>query len=130
MRNKIYKNNEGFIALTLVITISVLLLTFSYMQSIDVAHFFDMTLRKKYRLMNYHNAWNCIDQAILNLAHDYFYEVHTPVTILDLHCSIDVVKSENGLKIIEATGNYKNIYVQRRAIARLYDNRVEIVSIE
>ena len=48
------KNNKGFIALTLVITISVLLLTFSYTQSIDVAHFFDMTLRKKYRLMNYY----------------------------------------------------------------------------
>lgn len=116
--------------MTLMITISTLLLTFSYMQSIEIAHFFDQTQRKKYRLMNYYNAYNCIDQAILTLAHDYFYEVSVPVHISGLHCFIDMVKSENGFKIIEATGNYKNINVKRRATAKLYDNRVEIISIE
>ena len=118
--------NRGFIAITLVISVTSLLLVFSYIQSIEIAHFFDQTRLKEYRLMNYYNASSCIDQAILNLAHDYFYEVTTPVIIPDLNCTIDNIRTENGLKIVEAYGNYKNIKVKRIAKVRLYDDRVVV----
>lgn len=121
--------NRGFVALTLVITVSSLLLAFTYILSIETAHFFDQTERKEYRLMGYYFAYSCIDQAILSLSHDYFYQISEPKGIPDLHCSIDVVKDENGFKKIEVHGNYKNIIVKRRAFARLYDNRVELISI-
>ncbi len=122
--------NKGFVALTLVITISSLLLAFSFMQSVDIAHFFDQTQTKQYRLMSYYSAYNCIDRAVLNLAHDYFYKVTESVEIPDLNCKISAIKRENGLVMIEVLGNYKKIEVKRSAIARLYDNVVEIISIQ
>ena len=124
------KNKKGFVALTLVITVASLLLVFSLTQSIEIAHFFDQTERKLYRLMNHYYAYNCIDQAVLNLTHDYFYEVLTPVEMEDLRCVIDVVKKENEFVIIETYGNFKNMRIKRSAIARLYDNKVEIISID
>ena len=116
--------------MTLVITVASLLLSFSFMQSIEIAHFFDATQRKGYRLMNHYNALNCIDQAVLNLAHDYFYQVSIPTEISDLNCVIDKVEQDEGFVMIEAHGNLKNMSSKRSATARLYDNRVEIISID
>ena len=124
------QNNKGFVAMTLVITVASLLLSFSFMQSIEIAHFFDATQRKGYRLMNHYNALNCIDQAVLNLAHDYFYQVSIPTEISDLNCVIDKVEQDEGFVMIEAHGNLKNMSSKRSATARLYDNRVEIISID
>ncbi|MEK7463528.1 MAG: hypothetical protein AAB610_00180 [Patescibacteria group bacterium] len=129
MKNKC-RTQEGFVALTLVIMAASLTLAFSFMQSVEIGHFFDMTLRKEYRLMNHFNAYNCIDQAILANAHDYFYEVAEPQEIPDLHCVIDSVREENGFKLIDAHGNFKNGNVKMSAIIRLYDNGVEIISID
>lgn len=127
---KTRQSQKGFISLTLVITIASFLLAFSFAQSTEVAHFFDQVQRKNYRLMNYYHAGNCIDQLILNISHDYFYDISTPVTIPDLQCSIDIVKRENDIIMIEVRGTFKNSDVKRSATARLYDNRVEIISIE
>lgn len=126
----IRKFQQGFIALTLVITIASLLLAFSFMQSIEIGHFFGLAQLKEYRLMNYYNAYSCIDQAILNLAHDYFYEISTSTEISYLHCAIDMVKKENDLRLIAVHGNYKKINVKRSATVRLYDNKLEIISID
>ncbi|MDQ5893664.1 MAG: hypothetical protein QG640_676 [Patescibacteria group bacterium] len=125
-----YKLKDGFVALTLVITVSSLLLAFTFMQSIEIGHFFDMTQRKQYRLMNHYNAYNCIDQAILALANDYFYQISEPYEIPDLYCVIDSVEENEGLKIIYSHGNFKNGNVKRLAVVRLYDNRFEIISID
>ncbi len=118
--------NKGFIALTLVITTASLLLAFTYMQSIEIALFFDQTRLKEYRLINYYNAGSCIDQAILNLAHDYFYEVSTPIIIPDFNCVIDSVESIGEFRIIHTYGNYKNIKIKRMAKVKLYDDRVMV----
>ena len=126
MKNK----NKGFIALTLVILVSALLLTFSFMQSIEVAHFFDETTRKEYRLMSYYFAYSCIDQALLTLSHDYFFTTTKPINIPDLHCVIDSVLDINGIKQIKVHGDYQNTIVYRYATARLFDDRIEIVSVE
>lgn len=122
--------NKGFVSLTLVITISSLLLAFTYMQSIEIAHFFDMTRVKELRYQNYYNAYSCIDQVILNIAHDYFYTVASPISINNFNCVIDSVGDLNGLKIIQTHSNYKNINVYRSARVRLYDNRLVIELLE
>lgn len=123
--------NNGFVSLTLVITISSLLLAFTYMQSIEIAHYFDMTRTKELRYINYYNAYSCIDQAILNISHDYFYSVASPIIINDFNCVIDSVSnSTNNTKIIHAHGNYKNMNVYRLAKVRLYDDRLVIELIE
>ena len=124
------RTNQGFIALTLVIIVATLLLTFSFAQSIEIGHFFDQTQRKQYRLMNHYNAANCVDRAVLNLAHDYFYSVSESVEVKDLNCSIDKAKEENGFILITAHGNFKSMNVKRSAIAKLYDNKVELISID
>ena len=124
------KDNKGFVAITLVITISTLLIAFVYARSTDIASFFDQTQTKEYRIRNYYFAYNCIDRVMLNLAHDYFYEVSKSVNIPDLYCSIDEVKEENGIKKIKVHGNFKNLNVKRSATARLYDNKLELISID
>ncbi len=133
MLNKNQKSiseRRGFIALTLVLVISSIILAFTFIRGIETGEFFDQVELKKIRIMNYKNAYKCIDQAIINLTHDYFYEVSTSTLIYYLHCSIDMVKRENDFFIIQTSGNYRNIIVKRKAIIRLYDNSVEIVSIE
>ncbi len=126
MNNK----QKGFIALTLILTVASLLLAFSYTQSIDIGHFFDMTRIKEYRLINYYNAGSCIDQAILNLSHDYFYEINTPTQLTDFGCVIESVTKINNLRNISAYGNYKNIKVHRKAQVRMHDDGLEVVLIE
>lgn len=122
--------NNGFVSLTLVITISSLLLAFTYIQSIEIVHYFDMTRTKELRYINYYNAYSCIDQAILNIAHDYFYTVSSSTSVNNLNCVIDSVNGNNDLKIIKTHGNYKNINAHRLARVRLYDDRLVIELIE
>jgi len=120
-------NSRGFMSLTLVITVSSIILAFSALQSLDIAQLFDQTRTKQYRLMNYYNAYSCIDQAILNLSHNYFYRVSTSTPIPYLSCSIEEVIEQNGLVSISAIGNYKNIDVKRSAAVRLNDFSIEVI---
>lgn len=122
--------NSGFAAFTLVIFISTLMLTFTFMQGIEYSHFFDQTKTKEYRLMSYYSAYSCIDQALLGLTHDYFFLVQSEIEFPDLFCSIDSISDSSGLKTITVHGKYKNIFVYRLATARLYDDHLEIISIE
>ncbi len=124
------KYNSGFVSLVLVMSVSTLLLVFTYIQSGETFLFFDQTQRKQYRLMNYYNAYNCIDRAILNLAHDYFYEISTPVEIGELNCSIDFVKKENGITEIRTSGTYKKAVVKRSALVKVNDRSLEVLEIE
>src|SRR3989344_7810195 len=122
--------NKGFAAFILVISISSLMLAFSFMQSIEYGHFFDEVERKEYRLMSYYFAYACIDQALLALSHDYFFYPQHDIEFPDLYCSIISVTEANNEKIISVYGKYKNILVYRSATARLYDSYLEIISIE
>lgn len=106
------------------------MLAFTYMQVIEVGHFFDQTITKEYRLMNYYNAYSCIDQAILRLSHDYFFTTILPVFIDDLGCSINSVKREGDIVYINTQGEYKKIIVHRKAKVKMFDSKLEIVSID
>ena len=117
----------GFISMTLVIIVTGFILSLLLVNSLEVAQFFDQTRIKEYRLMNYYNADSCIDQAILNLSHDFFYRVSTTTQIGDFDCSIDAVYETNGLIKIQATGNYKSILVHKSSLVKLFDNRVEVI---
>lgn len=127
---KINNENKGFAALILIIYVSTIMLIFVYLQGIEYGHFFDEVKAKEYRLMSYYFAYSCIDQALLTLTRDYFFLTDTQIEFQDLNCSIDSVKNSNGLKMIKVHGKYKNIIVYRSAVARLYDDRLEIISIE
>jgi hypothetical protein len=129
---KDHKGNKekGFAAFILVTSISSLMLAFTFMNLIEYGHFFDQVQTKEYRLMSYYSAYSCIDQALLTLTRDYFFEINREIIIADLSCSVLSVKDENGLKMISVYGNYKNIKVYRRATARLHDDHLEIISIE
>ena len=124
------ENNRGFVAITLVIIVSSILLAFSSLQSIEVGEFLDQVLLKEYRLINYYNAQSCIDQAMLKISSDYFFTLSSPISISYLNCRILKVHESNGYMIIETQGNYKNININRVAKVKLYDNRLELISIE
>ncbi len=121
-------NNKGFISITLVITVTGLLLALSFSKTIAIAHFFDQTRTKEYRLMNHYNALSCIDQAILNLSYDFYYRVSTSTQMVDFDCSIDRVDEKNGVVTIDVTGNYMNIDVKMTSQVRLFDSYLEIVN--
>jgi len=104
-----------------------MLLAFSYLQSIEIASFFDQVITKEYRLMNYYNAYSCIDQATLRLSSDYFFRTNNPIKIEYLNCKIIKVYDFDGVIVIESQGDYKGVNVNRTAKVKLYDNRLELV---
>ncbi len=123
-------NNRGFIALTLVLSVAGTLLALVLVSSIDSALFFDQAMKKEYRAMNYYYAYDCLDQAILALAHDYFFEPASPIPISQFHCSILSVEKDGDLRKITAVGNYMNALVYRKATVRLGVQGVEVISID
>ncbi len=126
--NRINKNhNKGFASITLVILASSMLLAFSYLQSIEIVSFFDQVITKEYRLMNYYNANNCIDQAMLRLSSDYFFRTNNPIKIGYLNCKIMKVYDLGGIITIESQGDYKDINVNKTAKIKLYDDRLELI---
>lgn len=120
-------HSQGFVSITLVIVVSSMLLAFSYLQSIETISFFDQVITKEYRLMNYYNAYSCIDQAMLRLSSDYFFRTNNTIKIEYLNCKIIKVYESDGIVIIESQGDYKNIFVNRTIKVKLYDNRLELV---
>ena len=124
------QNNDGFVATLLIISISAMILAFSFMSSIEIGHFFDEVMKKEYRLMSYYDGYACLDQAMLAISHDYFVNLNKQIDFPDLSCSIDSILDNNGEKIITAHGNYKNIVIFRIAIVKVYDDHLEIISIK
>jgi hypothetical protein len=123
-------NNKGFAAFILVVTISSLMLAFISIQSIEYLHFFDQVQRKQYRLMSYYFAYSCIDRALLTLSHDYFFTISTEIYYPDINCGISEVENISNNILIRVYGKYKEIIVYRRATATLYDDHLEVISIE
>ena len=122
--------NKGFIALTITLSVAGTLLALVGATSISSAIFFDMALRKEYRFMNYHYAYDCIDQAILGLSHDYFFTVNSPVSIPYFHCSILSISKDGDLRHIFTRGDFQKAYVYRNAIVRMKIHDLEVVKIE
>ncbi len=122
-------NKRGFIALTLVFSIAGTLLGLVLANSFSTGLFFDQAMHKEYRTMNYYYAYDCLDQAILALAHDYFFTVDQPIEIPEYHCTILSMEKTLGIRIIKARGNLMNAYVYREATVRLNDAGIEIINI-
>ncbi len=122
--------NKGFIALTITLSVTGTLLTLVGASAIESATFFDMALKKEYRTMNYYYAYDCIDQAILGLAHDYFFTVSLPKQIPYLNCSILSVIPQGELRLISTRGDFQKAYVYRSAIVRMKIHDLEVVKIE
>jgi hypothetical protein len=124
-----YFNKNGFAAFILVISISTLMLTFSFMASIEVGHFYDEVITKENRLISYYAGYACIDQAVLALAHNYFFQTSKEIKIPELNCSIDTIPNGITKRTITTHGEYKNIKVKRSAIVNMFDTGLEIVSV-
>lgn len=121
--------NKGFIALTVTLSVTGILLGLVAASSIESALFFDQAIRKQYRAMNYYFAYDCIDQAILGLSHDYFWE---PIEfeIPRYQCTILNIIKDRGLRTIYTRGNFQNAFVYRNAVVRLYDHDLDVIKIE
>ncbi len=127
------KNNKGFIAIIIVLMVSGILLALISYSSLESATFFDQALRKEYRTMNHYYAFSCIDQAILMLIHDYFFEIREGDESIDmpwLYCQILKVEKVGNIHKITTVGNYKNANVYRYAEVRVGESGVEIVEIK
>ena len=123
-----YKN--GFIALTLALSVMGTLLSFIFLSGIETGHFFDQAIHKEYRVMNSYFANNCIDQAILSLAHDYFFSITEPIEMTNLFCTIlSLKKDSSSIHTIETRGDYMKNYVYRKGVVRVHDDHVEIISL-
>lgn len=107
--------NKGFIALIVVLLTTGILLGLVSSSSIESILFFDEAMRKEYRAMNHFYAYNCLDQAILALAHDYFYTITSPVAIPELRCSIISISSSSTQRTIVTRGDFQKAYSYRTA---------------
>jgi hypothetical protein len=122
--------NKGFIALTIVLSVAGTMLGLVGSASLNAFAFFDMATRKEYREMNYHNAGNCIDQAILSLAHDFFYTVTEPQYIPHFNCSILSITAEGDVRNIKTRGDFQKVHVFRSVTVRLKNDGLDVVKIE
>jgi hypothetical protein len=96
--NKVNKNKNGkngFVALITAVLLSAAVIAVALSGSTGIVAIFDQANRKTYRLAATKNALLCLDQASVELAHDYFYSVgnqsgDTDLTIQypDEQCSI------------------------------------------
>ena len=120
---------KGFIALTITLSVAGILLALVAASAIDSALFFDQATRKEYRAMNYYYAGDCIDQAILGLAHDYFMNPSVPIPISKYHCEILSIIAQGNIRTISTKGNFKNADVYRSATVELHDHSVDIIQI-
>ncbi len=120
---------HGFIALIIVLSITGLLFALVSASSIEAVIFYDEVLKKEYRSMNYYNANNCIDQAILAIAHDYFIEFTNSREIPELDCTIISIVREGNLRHITTRGNFQKAIVYRYATVRVSDTAIEIISL-
>ena len=146
---KYYKYyNDGFIAMIVVISVAGILLALVFSSSIESGLFYDQALKKEYRAMNHYYAYDCIDQAILALAHDYFFTVTDPIEIPKYHCSIVFVRRpmiedigigdmnisqddiQEDIRIIRTKGNFMKADVYRHAKVRLHEHSIEVISVE
>ncbi len=118
----------GFVSLTLVLTVSSVLLAFSYIQSTETFHFFDLALRKQYRVYAYYNAYSCISMSATLLSSHYFFSVTSPRVFSDLGCSIISLDIQGRERRVVVQGEYEGVSVYRRAVFLLYDDHVEFVS--
>lgn len=122
--------NNGFASLILVITISSMMLAIFFIQSIEYGHFFDQVQKKEYRLISHYSAYSCIDQAILSIAHDFHFETKNIIEFPDLNCAILSVLNNDNKKNIVTFGKFNKVFVYRSAVVRLFDDHLEVVSIE
>ena len=122
--------NKGFIALTITLSVAGILLALVFVSSIESGLFFDQAMRKEYRAMNYYYAYDCIDQVILALAHDYFFETSIPIYIPEYNCSIMTVVKNGDLRTITARGDFQKAYVYRSAIVSLKTHNLEVIKTE
>lgn len=99
------------------------------MASIEVGHFYDEVITKENRLISYYAGYACIDQAVLALAHNYFFQTSKEIKIPELNCSIDTIPNGITKRTITTHGEYKNIKVKRSAIVNMFDTGLEIVSV-
>ena len=111
--------NKGFIALTIVLFISTVMLVLASSRLIELGHFIDLVAHKEYRLMKYYNAYSCIDEAISELAHDYFFIAEIPISIPEFSCSILKILADGENRYILARGDYQKACVYRSAIVKM-----------
>lgn len=119
---------RGFVSLTLVLTVSSVLLAFSYIQSTETFHFFDLALRKEYRVRAYYNAYSCISMTTILLSSHYFFSVSSPRVFNDLGCSIVSLDMQGRERKVVVRGEYEGVFVYRRALFLLYDDHIQLVS--
>ena len=124
------KTKQGFISFILVIFASSIILSFVFAMSIEDGTFFDQTVRRGYRIMNYYNAYSCLNQAILAISHDYFFHRDKVWEIKEFHCKILKIDINGDERLIYSMGDFMNALVYRKAKVRLLDNSLEIVSID
>lgn len=122
--------SKGFIAITVTLFVTGILMALVFTSSIETGLFYDMAMKKKYRTLNYFYAGDCIDQAIVMLAHDYFFTIKRSIEINKYHCSILSIKAEGEIRIITVMGQFKDAYVFRKASVRLKDHDLEIIRLE
>lgn len=100
--SKIIKGkNKGFIALISIILVSAALMAAVLQNTAATASAFDEANRKEHRFLAIQSALACLDQAVLELTHDYFFSVSAAssssgVSYQERQCSIVLVGETAG----------------------------------
>ncbi len=136
IKNRSSHDNHGFIALIFVVLVSAYLMAAVLQNTNIVADIFDEANHKQYRLSATQSALICLDQSILELTHDYFFETaaSSGVSYQSAHCSIVSLGetaggvSGDGRRTIIVTGNSQNVTATIVAQVLLSARRISLLS--
>jgi len=89
-KQKTNQKNGGFVALISAVLVSAVLLAIVLQNTVMVASLYDEANHKQHRFFAVQSAAYCLDRAILELTHDYFYQISssTAVSYASGYCSI------------------------------------------
>jgi hypothetical protein len=133
---KIKEQNRGFAALISVVLVSAALMAAVLQNTNTIAVLFDEANHKQYRLSATQSALWCLDTAVLEITHDYFFEVasSSPVSYPISHCSIVSVGETigsvagSGYVTVIVTGKSNNIMATIIVQVLLSDRKISLLS--
>ena len=115
------KNQQGYIALTSVIIISILLITISTaLSSVNYYSRFNI-LESEFKQRSLSLAESCVDQALINIVQGVSTLPNAQVTWNGSNCTINSSTDSGANKIIKTQGMFQNSYTNLEVVVKVSD---------
>lgn len=120
------KKDQGFIVITSVIILSVVLLLLA--QSLSTSGYYQSsnTLDFEFKELSYYAAISCLDRAQFELNQDFDYAGGVTIDLGDYNCTIDPITISGSNTIVKSSATVENSTTKLKMILDIYYNITSI----